>query len=149
MLSLTCNEHYLRLAKAGAMLRELLAHARAVQNAGEIRIMSPEMEKNTKLTAAAAGEFVQLTYALYQLAQKIPAIAIVAARKKAAKDFQKQFFEKVPPNKDPQKELKRALGESLHERLLKLLDGKSFSVVGFKEEQKKHAQSGCSSSTCF
>ena len=47
------------------------------------------------------------------------------------------------------KVLVRALGESLHERLLKLLDGKSFSVVGFKEEQKKHAQSGCSSSTCF
>ena len=100
--------------------------------------MSTEMEKNTKTIAATAGEFVQITYALYQLAQKIPAIGIVASRKQAAKDFQKQFFDKVPPNKDPQKELKRALGESLHERLLKLLNGKSFSVVDFKEEQQKH-----------
>ena len=74
------------------MLRDFLAHARAIQKAGAVRIMSPEMEKSTKTTGAAAGEYVQLTYALYQLAQKIPAITIVAARKKAAKDFQKQFF---------------------------------------------------------
>ena len=120
------------------MMRDLLAHARAIQKAGAVRIMSTEMERNTK-TTAAAGEYVQLTYALYQLAQKIPAITIVAARKKAAKDFQKQFFDKVPANKDPHKELKRALGESLNERLLMLLDGKSFSVVDLKEEQKKRA----------
>ena len=137
MLSLTCNEHYVKLAKGSTMLRDLLAHARAVQNAGGVRIMSTEMEKMAKTTAATAGELVQITYALYQLAQKIPAIGIVAARKKAAKNFQKQFFDKVPQTKDRQKELKRALGESLHERLLQLLDGKSFSVVDFKEEQQK------------
>ena len=120
-------------------MRDFLAHARAIQKSGVVRIMTTEIEKNTKTAAAAAGECVQLTYALHQLAQKIPAITIVAARKKAAKDFQKQFFEKVPTNKDPHKELKRALGESLNERLLKLLDGKSFSVVDFDEEQKKRA----------
>ena len=138
MLSLVCNENYVKLALAGPMMRDFLAHARAIQNSWVVRIMTTEMEKNTK-TTAAAGECVQLTYALYQLAQKIPAITIVAARKKAAKDFQKQFLEKVPLNKDLHKELKRALGESLNERLLKLLDGKSFSVVDFEEEQKERA----------
>ena len=75
MLSLTCNEQYLKLAKAGTMLRDLFVHARAIQNAAGVRIMSMEIEKNTKTTAATAGEYVQLTYALYQLAQKMMQVA--------------------------------------------------------------------------
>ena len=45
--------------------------------AGEDKKLREEMEKNIKTTAATAGEYVQLTYALYQLVQKIPASGIV------------------------------------------------------------------------
>ena len=132
MAALAQNPHYGKIGAASEMLKKMVVEVQTIAQAASTIVISAVCISNALATCKLGNETASTTYALYRIAMTIPSNSIPALRKRQAKDL----FDGLKA-KHGKKDtiIKKLLGDSLHERLEKLLIGEVFQAVDFKKLQ--------------